>query len=326
MLEVNTAAILKIVEACYASDADWPARILGYVRALFDANLTVASFEFQSSSVRDGIRFDSIERSRSLGGDVDIEEAIRQHLLLPPPIVAALFRRTGASTTSAQTGLGDTIPRFPPWRRMWQMPVVDALGLVARDPSGSGMCVCVGLRETTSLTSRRAALLTKVAVHLGAGSRLRRAKNLGFPDDAEAILTPNGNVLHANEFAKNKRDLLDEGRRQRNEARNTTHDPEKALEIWRGLTAGRWSLVDHFDTDGKRFLLAMKNIPTVDKRADLTPRERRVCALAAMGHRDKEIAYMLGLSSASVTASLHRARVKLGVKSRVELARIWTRR
>jgi DNA-binding CsgD family transcriptional regulator len=94
-------------------------------------------------------------------------------------------------------------------------------------------------------------------------------------------------------------------------------------EIWKGLVAGRWSLVDHVDTDGKRFLLAMKNTPNVDKRADLTPRERRVSSLAAMGHRDKEIAYMLGLSPASITASLHRARAKLGAKTRADLARIW---
>jgi DNA-binding CsgD family transcriptional regulator len=103
------------------------------------------------------------------------------------------------------------------------------------------------------------------------------------------------------------------------------HDPEKALEIWRGLVAGRWSLVDHFDTDGKRFLLAVKNTPGVEGRADLTSRERRVTALAAMGHRDKEIAYILGLSVASVTAAIHRARGKLGVRTRAELAAVWRR-
>ena len=96
-----------------------------------------------------------------------------------------------------------------------------------------------------------------------------------------------------------------------------------AGEVWKGLVAGRWSLVDHIDTDGKRFLLALKNKPSVDKRADLTPRERRVCALVAMGHRDKEIAYMLGVSMASVAASIHRARRKLNVGTRTALAGAW---
>jgi DNA-binding CsgD family transcriptional regulator len=42
-----------------------------------------------------------------------------------------------------------------------------------------------------------------------------------------------------------------------------------------------------------------------------------------MGHRDKEIAYMLGIASTAVGAALHRARVKLGVKTRAGLATLW---
>jgi DNA-binding NarL/FixJ family response regulator len=67
----------------------------------------------------------------------------------------------------------------------------------------------------------------------------------------------------------------------------------------------------------------MKNTPKVDACGDLTPRELRVTALVAMGHRDGEIAYTLGLSKASVTSSLHRARTKLNVSSRTELAAVW---
>ena len=109
----------------------------------------------------------------------------------------------------------------------------------------------------------------------------------------------------------------------RRSSRTAPPDIDKALEVWRGLVAGRWSLVDHFDTDGKQFLLAMKNAPRTQAVVDLTPREGRVCALAAMGHRDKEIAYLLGLSMSSVTAALHRARKKLKVTTRVELAQAW---
>ena len=164
-------------------------------------------------------------------------------------------------------------------------------------------------------------MLERVAVHLSAGRRLRTGRSP--VDHAEAILTPNGKILHAHESAKNKRDSLDDGRRRRDEAKKSKHDGEKALEIWKGLVAGRWSLVDHFDTDGKRLLLAMKNTPNVEKFPTLSPHERRVCALVAMGHRDKEICYMLGLSHASVTAALHRARSKLRVRSRTELVARW---
>jgi DNA-binding CsgD family transcriptional regulator len=116
-----------------------------------------------------------------------------------------------------------------------------------------------------------------------------------------------------------------DGFRRRDFARQSRHDAEKALEVWQGLVDGRWSIVDHVDTDGKRFVLAMKNAPEVDPREGLPPEERRVAALAAMGHRDKEIAYMLGITPAAVAASLRRVRAALRVKTRAELAAAWRR-
>jgi len=32
-------------------------------------------------------------------------------------------------------------------------------------------------------------------------------------------------------------------------------DPEEALRLWQGLIRGRWTLIDWFDTDGRRFVL-----------------------------------------------------------------------
>lgn len=209
------------------------------------------------------------------------------------------------------------------WKELWREPVADSVGIVAADPAGHGVCASIGLPERRGLSERQLRLLDRVAVHLSAGRRLREKKQSRLLDDAEAILSSNGKVLHALKAAKNKRESLHAARARRDEASKLKHDPEKALEIWKGLVGGRWSLVDHFDTDGKRLLLAVKNAPQIDPRADLSPRERRVCALVAMGHRDKEIAYSLGLSLGSVTAALHRARMKLKVSSRTELAAAW---
>ncbi|MEO8798185.1 MAG: LuxR C-terminal-related transcriptional regulator [Polyangiaceae bacterium] len=250
-----------------------------------------------------------------------MENAIAEHLALPPPVVLALFQRSGAHTTSVASGMGAGVPNSPHWRNIWTAPVVDALGLIMRDPSGSGGCVCVGLHETTKLDRRRAALLAKVSMHMAAGMRLR-ASVLDV-ERADAVLSSSGKVLHATERSPGAESSLHEGYRRRRVARKTKHDAEKALEIWQGLVAGRWSLVDFIDTDGKRLVLAMKNAPRVDRRSDLTPNERRVAALAAMGHRDKEIAYMLGLSPSAVTAALRRARGKLNVSTRADLARVW---
>jgi hypothetical protein len=48
--------------------------------------------------------------------------------------------------------------------------------------------------------------------------------------------------------------------RARSRARS---NEDEALELWQGLVAGRWSLVEQFDSDGRRFLVARKNDPVV---------------------------------------------------------------
>lgn len=51
----------------------------------------------------------------------------------------------------------------------------------------------------------------------------------------------------------------------------------------------------------------------------LTQRERSVLAFASMGHQNKFIAYLLGLSAGTVAAHLRSAQRKLGLASRAEL-------
>ncbi|MEL7975641.1 AAA family ATPase [Isoptericola sp. F-RaC21] len=51
----------------------------------------------------------------------------------------------------------------------------------------------------------------------------------------------------------------------------------------------------------------------------LTAMEERVCALAARGHTNREVATALGMSTKTVEAHLSRAYAKLGIRSRAEL-------
>ena len=325
MLNLESTPLLELVDASYdtsESRPQWALRIIEALMAVTSSPLG-AAFHF-TSSYQDGcFHVDSMAHDATTGAMTRFSTSLSAAMSAPGAINERLLGRTHASLAASVSGLGERLAQVPGWRNCWPDPVVDSLGFIARDVDGNGFCACVGLDHVGRLTARESTLLAKLATHIGAGDRLRRANHLNLVDDAEAVLTPGGKVLHASEHAKDKRDELEDGRQRRDQARRTTNDVEKALEVWRGLVAGRWSLVDHFDTDGKRLLLAMKNTPRVDRRADLTPRERRVCALAAVGHRDKEIAYMLGLSLAAVTASLHRGRRKLNVSSRADLAKLW---
>jgi len=96
-------------------------------------------------------------------------------------------------------------------------------------------------------------------------------------------------------------------------------DPHKAIEIWKALVRGRWSTVDWFDTDGRRFILAVPNAPEVTDPRGLTERERQVVSYAAVGQSNKMIAYRLGLSRSRVSLLLRSAMRKLGTRTRAQL-------
>jgi DNA-binding NarL/FixJ family response regulator len=141
----------------------------------------------------------------------------------------------------------------------------------------------------------------------------------------EAIFTSSGEVVHAEGAARSKdaRATLRQAVVAQETARGKLRkkDSVAALNLWRGLVEGRWSLLDHFDSDGKRFVVARRNAPElIDPRA-LSMREREVVSLAAMGHSNKQIGYALGLPLSTVATHLTSAQKKLRVANRAELAR-----
>jgi two-component system nitrate/nitrite response regulator NarL len=112
---------------------------------------------------------------------------------------------------------------------------------------------------------------------------------------------------------------------ERARTRRGRSDPEGALELWRGLVDGSWTLADYFESDGRRYLVARRNEPTPLAPCTLSLRERQVLAFAARGQSNKLIAYQLGLSTSTVGVHLSRAVRKLGVGSRMEAVRAFRR-
>ena len=86
--------------------------------------------------------------------------------------------------------------------------------------------------------------------------------------------------------------------------------------------AGRWSLVDRFERDGRRFIVARSNEHALPDPRALTPRERAVVHLAALGKPNKLVAYELGLADSTVASHVANAMRKLGVSTRVELVEL----
>lgn len=199
----------------------------------------------------------------------------------------------------------------------------DSVGLRANATPKSGIILTTHVRAGHRLRNRE--LWTRFAAHLGAALRMRRLKAEPSPTSAQAVLTPSGRLERASDQAVAARAPLGSAAKAIDRARGKLRrlDPEAAAALWRTMVKGEWSLVDWYDHDGKRFLLAQENrIPAAKAaRIALTPREEQAVACAAMGHSNKLIAYDLGLSTGSVAVLLGRAARKLGVSGRVALMR-----
>lgn len=101
-----------------------------------------------------------------------------------------------------------------------------------------------------------------------------------------------------------------------------SQDAVGTLDLHQALVAGCWSLVDSFERDGKRYLIARPGEPGAV--SGLSVRESQVVLFVAMGHALKRIAYELGISQSSVATYLRRGLVKLQLPDRIALTRRFT--
>ncbi len=205
--------------------------------------------------------------------------------------------------------------------------VSDILAFTASGATG-GAIVAAPMPDTRRPTAQDRRRWAQVAAHVTAGQRLRlrlqEAQSVGAP---AAVLDPKRmKVVHAEGEAQGASALesLREAAVSMDRARGRLRrsDEDEALEQWRALVEGRWSLVDQFESDGRRYLVAHANAPDVIDPRGLTLRERQVLALAIAGHPLKLIAYELGLSVSTISTHRTDAMRKLGIRSLTELAAI----
>jgi DNA-binding CsgD family transcriptional regulator len=208
----------------------------------------------------------------------------------------------------------------------------DGLAIYGTDPDCHGVFFASFTPELIELTPKQRDRWRMLAVHLGAGHRVRRGLSvevpgvefLDLPLQSEALLDPtNFSVSEAIGDAQDLavRETIRAAAKRVDRARGKLRksDPDRALEVWHGLVRGRWSLVDWFDTDGRRFVLAKPNAPNLGDPRGLTERELQVATYAARGESGKIIGYRFGISPQRVSTLLNSAMRKFSVKTQPQL-------
>ena len=315
---------IALVEASYdldGSNQDWLDRLFDCAEPLLDPGYGRGAWTFRCTPTTFQIGHYPSRVSRLLKG---LHRA--SHAAAP----ARWFDLTYRGGVVVATGSELIYPSLPETRRI----VSGVTGGLARDVfmagahSGTSLGVAFGvwlkqIRHTTALERTR---WSCISAHLGAGIRLRAAAERLQLDGApvEAVLDSGGRVLHARAQAVRssaRASLRDAVRRIENaRTEKGRRDPDAAMDGWHGLVDGRWSLVDRFDTDGRRFVVAVQNDPAHPDPRGLTMREREVAEFVGLGRSTKEIAYVLGVSFSAVTNLTTRTQEKLGLATRAELA------
>jgi DNA-binding NarL/FixJ family response regulator len=313
---------IAVVEAAYRYDLGpkpWLDGVLdasGILRQLgkdilafeYDANGPIPSWLVSVGGRGGGAGYEGVLTELFAHGDMNVLQNFYQHVgpvsgLPPAAPFSAVFPAVASDPTLASY--------------LGAQAVNELVLFNATDGTGRGVFACISELIRPALHPRVKLRLERVAAHVATGARLRRIGNLR----AAAVLSSEGRLLHAEGAAKRAGRSLREAavRIDRVRSRRTREAEDESLSAWSALIDGRWSLVDRFESDGKRFVVAVENPPGVADPRHLTPMERRVAQLAAHGHAYKLIAYELGMSVGTVGAYLSSATRKLGLRSRTAL-------
>lgn len=316
---------LQIVEAAYrvdVSDEAWLRGVAEAARPYLDQGFGLAAFEF--------VRKDD-EPPRVLQS---------QHLWMPEPLAEVYpklfanmdpelrkrpFKMGPCVTGSQMMGMRQEFAELPLMKAgLQRFGMFDSLWITATDPTGCGCGFHAGRPKIAWASATELKRWGQLAAHLSSAVRLRhRLRIAEAPAEATATFDPNGKLHDAAGDAGEStvREVL---RRavltvEKVRGRERHRDPDGALESWRALVVGRWSLIDQVEHDGKRYIVARQNEPRAGGPKSLSEREKQVIGFAKLGHHNKLIAYELGIAASTVRVLLSRAASKLGVSSRGEL-------
>lgn len=318
-MRLDPHAIIRAIYRDAESDEDW---LGGVVRASVTGN--ASAFAYTYATDERGVRFSSMVDSGPVfpGWRDELERSIAR----APSVVDTFFRRTWRPRWAFRNARGS----IREWgdQFMGATRSMDVLLTTRTDPTGVGVALGFPSSRPRDVGPRTLQLLGCLVAHLNAARRLRAALGTSWScAPVEGVLDSSGTLVHAEGTAKEPAQRVALARAQRARARFhvRTASAAEALTLWRALVAGRWTLVDHVERDGRRFVLARKNDPAVGEPRRLTPNERAVASLAATGQSNKSIAYDLGLAPTTVATHLASALRKLGIGTRSELARLFAR-
>jgi len=324
---MDESALVEVLEAIYALELDneaWLSQTLVAMRALSGPEHTYLGYFYDASD----LQAFTVWNVRSINTPPEVDEAFRaSQLEVGPDLLRATLRSVHVGSIR-RTGMPYVAPLLAARERVGWGDIFSVNGL---DPSGIGCLLTIGTRAYEfSPPAGEMSVYVRIAQHLATAFRCRR--HLGTVEIpgrsergravSEAILDSEGRVVHSEGEAAGRaaRERLSGAARVianfRAEGRRSGR---AALDAWHPLVDPRWTLVDSFEENGRRYVVARENEARATCFDELTNRERQVVLQASLGFSNKEIAYTLGVTASTVRVLMARAAGRIGVRTRAEL-------
>jgi DNA-binding NarL/FixJ family response regulator len=316
VVPILTRTALSTVEVAYSFEGDdraWLERVLA--SSAPDLNLGLGVYA-STGTVQSGHLLPTPPMA-SFGLSNELGRLARAlHPRLPCPILDAFAPRAVVCG-----GLDEAWPKKLSAARLYRDGmasggVVDAFVLFAQDGEGGAVQLIAPSSQPVVTHPRTRASWGRVALHLAAALRLRRRARTAEP---VAILDAKGAFVEAFDLAPTTSAKIARAVKQAERARSMRDDPEAALCLWSGLLAGLYSVVDRWESDGRRYVVVYRNDPSNPDPRALGASERQVAELVALGAGLKEAAYALGITTDAVQKALTTALRKLGLARRGDL-------
>lgn len=322
--QIHARRAIETVESAYRLDgteAAWLDAVLAAARPDLDTGCGVYGFtgdelvpNFQASPV-------FVQRDLDAAFAARVAEVNRD----APRGVDDLLRPRLVTCGALEQTLGPSSPIVQSYRAvMGPAGVKDGFGLFAKDAQGGSITLAAPSRSLLSVAPRVCGIWRRVGLHVASSLRLRR-RLAGQGAVRDALLDPSGKIHDATEPVAGDRSAqaaLVGAVAAMEQARShaVRSSPDLALALWKGLVAGEWSLVDHWESGGRRYLAAYRNRPELRDPRALTATECATLKYLSLGATNKDIAFALGLPAGTVSSSVTNVMKKLRVKRRVDLA------
>jgi DNA-binding CsgD family transcriptional regulator len=115
------------------------------------------------------------------------------------------------------------------------------------------------------------------------------------------------------------RSMLESVERTCADASPTPAEQAQQAEIWEGVSSGTWSIIDHYERLGRRYLFVYKTDAGKSDPLRMTPMQRRALECLSRGRSDSEIAVTLGIKLDAASALVRVIKRKLRMPVRRDL-------